>query len=126
MGTKNFSRLRIAILALAVTSLACQSAGLFATETPTPTATATATATATLTPTATKKPTVTPRPTATPNLAATQQFEDFFSQVQEYKNQGYISDTKGTYVALQDFKKSWAQLGWSRQWLLILQRLNLQ
>jgi hypothetical protein len=79
----------------------------------------TPTGTATLvpvTPTNTAKPTSTPKPTATLNVAATKQYEDFFSQVEGFKDQGYIPDTKGTYVKLQDFNESWAQLGWFRWW----------
>jgi len=68
------------------------------------------------TPTKTVKPTSTPSPTMTPNVVATQQYENLFSQVQGFKDQGYIPVTKGTYVMLPDFKESWAQLGWYQWW----------
>jgi hypothetical protein len=69
-----------------------------------------------VTPTRTEKPTSTPSPTVTPDVAATQQYADFFSQVEEFKDQGYFPDTKGSYVRLQDFNQSWAQLGWFSWW----------
>jgi hypothetical protein len=65
---------------------------------------------------ATKRPTSTPRPTATPNIAATQAYNDFFEQVKEYNNKGYVSTLQGDYSVLDDFTESWAQLGWYRWW----------
>lgn len=106
MRSKKPAGLFVAMLAFALVFQACaQPTEVPPTSTPVP-------------PTATKKPTSTPRPSATPNLEATRQYEEIFSKVQEYKDQGYISDTRGSYVELQDFNEEWAQRGWYQWWTL--------
>jgi len=62
--------------------------------------------------TATEKPTSTPEPTATPDVAATQRYDDLFSQVQEFKDIGYIPTTDGEYIEMGDFKEEFSQLGY--------------
>jgi hypothetical protein len=75
----------------------------------------TPTETATLipvTPTKTAKPTPTPRPTRTPNVTETQNYDDIFSDVQKYKDEGLISTTNGKYSVLDNFSETFAQRGW--------------
>jgi len=79
------------------------------TETPTPTVVPS-------TPTKTPRPTSTPRPTATPNVVETQNFDDIFSDVQKFKDEGLISSTDGTYSTLDDFSETFAQRGWLTYW----------
>lgn len=57
----------------------------------------------TFTPTITLTPTITPQPTATPNLAATQEYEDFVSFVQQVYDAGQITTLDGTYIKLDDY-----------------------
>lgn len=73
--------------------------------TPTSTQTSTQTPSPTFTPTSTitLTPTNTPTPTVTPNLVATQQYESFLSQVQQYYDAGQISTTNGKYYTLDDY-----------------------
>jgi hypothetical protein len=87
-------------LAFALFLSACGSAAAV------PTSTSTNAVTSTPQPTVTKPstPTITPSPTVTPDLAATQQYEDFFSLVQEYRDAGQISTTEGEYVELDDYQ----------------------
>ena len=82
---------------------------------PTETKIPTATVTQTIEPTRTLFPTYTPRPTATLNIAATQLYEDMYSQVQEYYDKSYLSSKEGQYVELDEFIEEWAQIGWY-QW----------
>lgn len=84
------------------------------TQTPTPAPTNTPTATSTITPT----PTKTPLPTKTPNLAATQQFGEWYGEIDQYFDQGYLSTNEGTIKQLKDFSEEWAQLNWYRTWPL--------
>ena len=74
------------------------------TSTFTPTVTLTPSPTLTATPTST--PTKTPTPTITPNVAATQQYEDFFSLVQNYHEAGQISSTEGESLELDNYEDS--------------------
>jgi len=66
--------------------------------------------------TRTPKPTQTPYPTKTPNLAATQQFDDWTTEIQQYYDKGYIDTTDGKLKKLDNFSNSWAQIGWYRWW----------
>lgn len=75
------------------------------TLTPSPSPTATSTLTAT----------ITPRPTATPNLTATQQYESFFSLIEQYYNAGYLPSINGEYLKLDDFEAELAQVD-NYQW----------
>ncbi len=65
-------------------------------------------------PTSTLTPSFTPPPTSTRDLAATQVYEDFYSEVQNYQQMGYISSAQGVYVKLPDFSKNWSQINWYR------------
>jgi hypothetical protein len=80
-----------------------------------PTATPTQT-TVPFTPTKTLRPTSTPRPTATPNISQTKSYDDIFSDVEKFKDEGLISSTKGEYSALDDFSETMAQRGWLQYW----------
>lgn len=102
----------ITIVLLVLTVQACS---VPATEEPTatpapPTATDTPAPTATVTQTPTKTPTKTPRP----NVKATKEFEDFFSNVQMFKDEGLIPSTSGEYIELNPYFESFAQIGWLR------------
>jgi len=68
------------------------------------------------TPTKTVKPTSTPRPTATPNVIETQNYDDIFSDIQKYKDEGLIPTTDGEYNVLDDFSETMAQRGWLNFW----------
>ncbi len=63
------------------------------------------------TPTNTAIPTKTPRPTATPNLAATQQMEDAHTRVQSYVDAGYLENSSGKLIELDDYQGELAQIG---------------
>ena len=82
-----------------------------ATSVPTQAATATVTPVPP-TPTNTAKPTSTPKPTATPNLAATQQIEDAQAHVQSYVDAGYLENTSGELVQLDDYQGEMAKIGY--------------
>lgn len=59
----------------------------------------------------------TEEPTATPDVAATERYDDLFSQVEKFKEKGHIPTTKGVYVELPEYHKEWAQREWStREW----------
>jgi hypothetical protein len=75
----------------------------------TPTATATPVP---ATPTKTVKPTSTPRPTRTPNVTETQSYDDIFSDVQKFKDEGLIPSTDGEYNVLENFSETFAQRGY--------------
>ncbi len=108
MMKRMFHPILTAILVLILTTLACGAAQTSnATQAPTDTAEA---------PTATVMPTRTPAPTSTPDAAATQQYDEFYSTVKEYHDQGYISTLEGDYVVLDDFSESWPQIGWYQWW----------
>jgi hypothetical protein len=64
-----------------------------------------------VTPSKTAKPTSTPRPTVTPNLIETQSYDDLFSEVQKYKDEGLIPTTKGQYTVLDDYNEAFAMRG---------------
>jgi hypothetical protein len=64
------------------------------------------------TPTKTVQPTFTPRPTATPNIVATEIYDNLFSKVQMFKDEGFIPSTSGTYIQLDDFREDFAQIGY--------------
>ncbi|MDX1377944.1 MAG: hypothetical protein R3307_03775 [Anaerolineales bacterium] len=100
------------LLALMLASLACSASGAQPTSTPATTDTPAPTATNTNTPTNTPRPSPTPRPTQTPNLAATQKYEDFNAEAQEYFDLGYLPSANGEFIEFDDFSYDWAQLGW--------------
>lgn len=116
MASKKFSPIVWAaiLVALLVVGLGCGAvAGLAPTEEPT----ATPVPTDTPIPTATSRPTSTPKPTATPDVAATERYDDLFSQVEKFKEEGHIPTTKGVYVELPEYHKEWAQREWAtREW----------
>lgn len=85
---------------------------------PEPTATPAPTDTPTATATITSTPTKTPLPTKTPNLAATQQFGEWYAEIEEFYNKGYIGTNKGTLKQLKNFSEEWAQLNWYITWPL--------
>lgn len=96
---------------------ACQAALSPPTVTPIPpTNTPTVQPTETPKPTETPLPTQTPKPTSTPNIAATQKYDDFYSLLEQIKNDGYISTTDGKTIELDPFKEDMAQIGWLRYW----------
>ena len=86
------------------------------TVTETPTSVVTNTPTLTITPKPTAVPSKTPRPTSTPNIAQTQSYEDIFSQVQKFVDEGLLPDTKGKFRKLDDFDQSVAKIGWLQYW----------
>ena len=69
--------------------------------------------TATITP----RPTSTPRPSATPNVVATERYDELFTKVQEFKDEGLIPDTSGEYAEIEDFREEFSQLGWYQSWI---------
>lgn len=110
------------ILILVFVSMACSSAvaeptAIPETDTPSPTATDTAT------PTSTPRPSHTPRPTKTPNLAATEKYEAFNEETQNYFDLGYLATTDGKVEEVDDFYYEWAQLGWYR-WLPLGEKVS--
>lgn len=102
-------RLLMIVITIALLSAflfsSCSSAQYMLQGTPTSTQTSTQIPSPTYTPTSTitLTPTNTPTPTATPNLIATQQYESFLSQVQQYYDAGQISTTNGKYYSLDDY-----------------------
>lgn len=68
------------------------------------------------TPKPTETPTKTPSPTFTPDIAATQKYDDFYSLLEQIKNDGYISTTDGKTVELDPFTEEMAKIGWLRFW----------
>ena len=114
MKKNRLNSICFAVVALILVSLAC---GSFQAQ-PLPTPTVVSTSTSTSVPTATARPTNTLWPTQTPDLAATQVYQDFYSQVEDYQNKGYIPSTEGAYSKLDDYSQSWAQINWF-QWSVI-------
>jgi hypothetical protein len=114
MPIRSCGPIRSAGLLLILIAAACSSA-----PAPTPTATTPPTKTA-VPPTATLTATATATflPTATPNGTATQQYTEFFSQVKDYYNKGYITADSGHPIELPDFSQEWAQLNWYQWWTL--------
>lgn len=102
------------VIVIAVSLQACSLAQPVATETPIPIVTNTPMSTATPKPTLT--PTKTLRPTITPNVVATQNYEDIFSQVQKFNDEGLIPNTNGRYRILDDFTQDVAKIGWLQYW----------
>lgn len=76
------------------------------------TSTATVTPSPSATPTFTLTPSKTPRPSATPNATKTHIYNELFSQVERFQEEGLIPETKGEFVILGDFEKSVAKMGW--------------
>ena len=116
MQTHRLTLLCLTIILLGVNLQSCSSVQQMLQGTPTFTSTATLTTTPTLTatPTLTLTPTETPSPTVTPNLTATQQYENFYSIVQENYDAGYISSLNGNYFQLDDYSDSYAERGYYR------------
>jgi hypothetical protein len=86
----------------------CEMPGLAPTPTSTATLVPTVTATSTVEPTATitTTPTQTPKPTITPNATGTQRAGDFITELNEFKEAGYISTTNGSYTYLGTYKEA--------------------
>jgi hypothetical protein len=104
-----------AVIVLLAVTLACSGGA-----TPEPTlAPPTNTPVPTVTPT--QVPTSTPRPTRTPDVIATQNFEEIFSKVLQFEEEGLIPTTEGEYIELEDFSAAWAQLGWYGAYMYDLQ-----
>lgn len=109
-------RLKPVYAVLCVLALLATACGMAVQPTPTvppPTETATP-----LPPTTTPRPTATPRPTSTPNLAATQQYKSWESNLQLFVDAGYLDDSAGDFIAMDDFAEDWAQINWYKGWAL--------
>lgn len=119
--------LLVSISILVLSALACSLLGQAVTEEPAPEAeqpsspTTEATETPAPEPTETKRPTYTPKPTITPDIAATQAYEEIFSSVQQFADEGLIPTTEGNLIDVEDFKKDFAQIGWLNPFFLDLQ-----
>jgi hypothetical protein len=113
MMKKVFTRIAAIMILAALILPACSTP---ATPPPAPTSTPQPTATDTVVPTNTSTPTKTPLPTATPNLAATQKYEGYNQEIQNYFDAGYLDTTSGSIKEIDDFSNDWAQLGWY-QWM---------
>lgn len=100
----------IVVILLFILMTACSLASAI-----TPTQTATDTPVP-VTPTKTVKPTSTSRPTATPNVIETQNYDDIFSDIQKYKDEGIIPSTDGQYSVLDDYTNTVAKRGWLQYW----------
>ena len=97
------------IFVLVVLSIqGCGSESLGIQETPT----ATVTLTPSATPTRTMTPSRTPQPSRTPNATRTKNYEDIFSYVQKFKDDGLIPSTDGKYMPIAGFNDQFAQMGW--------------
>ncbi len=110
MHKKPYYSLLFAAMVLILASQGCSSA-----QAPTPTAAPTKTSPP---PTATLRPTATLWPTSTPNATATQQYTEFYTQVQDYYTKGYLSSNSGNYFKLEDFSQEWPQINWYQWWLI--------
>lgn len=116
MTKNNLNQIFYAFLALLLASMACATA---APEAPTPTPAPTkvpATNTPQPTPTKTVRPTSTPKPTFTPDVVATEIYDNLFSHVLMFEDEGLISSSDGGYIELDDFREEFAQIGWLRYW----------
>lgn len=91
---------------------ACGVAAPPATSTATVTKTRASTDTPTIVPTVTFTPTITPSPTATPNFIATEQYDEFYSWVEKFADEGLISSINGKYYPLENYSKPFAKLGY--------------
>lgn len=105
---KIFSPAKLAMIVMALAIVACAVGAPEPTATPVPTNTPLPTNT----PEPTATPTDVPTPTATPNLAATQQAEDLMAMLRNLMDKGYIADTAGEAIYLDDFKTDWAQINY--------------
>lgn len=54
--------------------------------------------------------------TAEVEAQATQQAEGIFKEIIMLEQAGDISRTEGTYLQVEDFEESWAQIGWYQWW----------
>lgn len=97
----------LAILLLTMVVTACGT-GPFPSSSSTPAATST--------PVPTETPTAAPtaKPTTTPNLAATQAYDEFYTRIEEYNGQGYLSSLEGAYGTLPDQLTQFAQMDYYR------------
>lgn len=108
MKTEKLS-MHLFVIALVLAGLACSVGAPSPTATPIPTNTV-------LPPTYTPKPTKTPQPTNTPDIVATQKAEDLQTLLETFKEKGYLEDTEGEVIPLNDFKQEWAQINYYRWW----------
>jgi len=118
MSIKRIISVLVSISVLVASTLACSLFNRVLTpetvpeiEQPSPTV-AEATHTPMPEPTETMRPTWTPKPTITPDIAATQVYEELFSKVQQFADEGLIPTTEGKYIEVEDFRKDFAQIGW--------------
>ena len=102
----------LVVLIMGVNLQACGSIQQMIQGTPTFTPTITLTPSPTATATLTSTPTNTPTPTATPDIIATQKYDDFFSWVEKFSDDGLISSVQGKYYPLDDYSKSFAKPGY--------------
>jgi hypothetical protein len=114
MQNKKFNPALSFFLILVFVSLACSTTTAQPTAVPTDKPAATATATAI--PTNTPRPSPTPRPTKTPDLAATQKYDAFNAQAENYYDLGYLSSANGKFQEIDDFQEEWAQINWFKWW----------
>ncbi len=102
----------LTVIVLTFSTLAC---GLGASATPTAPP-ATNTSTPAPTSTSTPKPTATRRPTSTPDVKVTEVYNDLFTKVQMFKDEGLIPSTDGKYMILDSVNESFAQIGYLQYW----------
>lgn len=64
------------------------------------------------------RPTRTPLPSKTPDGTATQQTQDWYSQIQDYYEKGYLDTQEWRLTRIDDFNADWARIDWFQSWLL--------
>lgn len=109
------------VLIVALFVLACGAGSLGATATPVLTNTPAATNTPLSTSTLAATDTPLPPPTETPDVVATQKYDDIFSQIQKFADDGLIPGTDGKYIELEDFSETFAQIGFYRSYPIDLE-----
>jgi hypothetical protein len=115
-----FMRIVLVFVVLVLASLACSGGAAEPTETPEPTEPP-ATNTPLPEPTNTIPPTNTPKPSKTPDLAATQAYDELYTKVLEFADQGIIPTSNGKFIEVDDFKRDFAQIGYLRPTYLNIQ-----
>lgn len=66
----------------------------------------------------TLKPTRTPLPSPTPNITATAQIQNWYSQIEDYYDKGYLDIKDWQLRRIDDFDADWAQIDWFNSWFL--------
>ncbi|MCC6259603.1 MAG: hypothetical protein IT311_01970 [Anaerolineales bacterium] len=98
---------------VALPALACNGANTSSGDAGTPVpANALVLPTNTAVPTNPPVPTRTSTPTASPAPTEDPLYEETLAQVQEFVDEGHIPNTDGEYIELEDFKETFAQMGW--------------